>query len=61
MFTNSKFNGDIVTWTLFAIREHTDMFLHSPLEHNLPKWYKVLKEKESRHNSKWYNLFRKAL
>ena len=40
MFYNSKFNGDISKWDVSNVKDMACMFDNSPLEINLPKWYK---------------------
>ena len=40
MFYISKFNGNIDNWNLNNPTDNDDVFLHSPLENNPPKWYK---------------------
>ena len=40
MFYRSKFNGDISDWNVSSVEYMGYMFTGSPLEKNLPVWYK---------------------
>ena len=40
MFAYSQFFGDISNWDVGNVRDMTGMFFRSPLEDELPKWYK---------------------
>ena len=40
MFAFSKFNGDISNWDVSSVENMYNVFDHSPLQKNPPKWYK---------------------
>jgi len=40
LFIYSNFNGDISRWDVSNVKDMDYMFANSPLEKNLPKWYK---------------------
>ena len=40
LLCESSFNGDISNWDVSNVKTMNSMFYGSPLEKNLPKWYK---------------------
>ena len=40
MFKNTEFNKNISKWDVSNVEDMRRMFDDSPLEKNLPKWYK---------------------